>query len=127
MSHRILAFILLCLVTFNKAFAVAGNREPFIDPIAPKVSCTEKFRKNPDGKDPIIIKTCLLRKFKIVTIGTPDYKGRYGYEYLVYKKRAGGFIKSSNSQLFNDKQNELLAIINQRMLQTLIPGIVLET
>lgn len=80
-----------------------------------QLRCEEKFRKNPEGVDPIIIKSCILKQFKIVNIGSPDRKGRYSYEHRVYRKVNGKFIRSVNSAIFNNKQGELLSLINQKI------------
>jgi len=55
-----------------------------------KLTCTEKESKNEDGGDPILTKTCLYKKYKTISKGYPDYKGRYSYEYSVFKKQENG-------------------------------------
>ena len=45
-----------------------------------KVTCTENESKNEDGGAPILTKTCLYKKYKTISKGYPDYKGRYSYE-----------------------------------------------
>jgi hypothetical protein len=44
-----------------------------------------------------------------------DYKGRYSYEYELYKKINGKYVKVKNSALFNQNQNQLLTTINQKI------------
>ena len=80
-----------------------------------KVSCSEKKKKNENGKYPILVTTCLLKNFKIIDIGNPDYSGRYSHEYEVYKKVNKKFIKANNSEIFNKSQEKLLSLINQNI------------
>ena len=83
-----------------------------------KLSCSEKERKNEEGKDPILVKTCFIRNFKFITTSSPDYAGRYIFdEYEVYVKKDNKYIRTTNSSVFNKKQNELLFTINERILQ----------
>ena len=80
------------------------------------VMCSEKEMPNPDTEDPIINKTCLFKEYKTISIGSPDYKGRYSYEYKLYKKQSNGtFKKVKNVSLFNEKKNELLSLINAKI------------
>ena len=80
------------------------------------VMCSEKEMPNPDTEDPIINKTCLFKEYKTISIGSPDYKGRYSYQYKIYKKQANGtFKKVKNVVLFNEKKTELLSLINAKI------------
>lgn len=80
------------------------------------VMCSEKEMPNPDTEDPIINKTCLYKHYKTISIGSPDYKGRYSYEYKLYKKQENGtFKKVKNVSLFNEKKTELLSLINAKI------------
>ena len=80
------------------------------------VICSEKELPNPVAEDPIITKTCLFKEYKTISIGSPDYKGRYSYEYKLYKKQSNGtFKKVKNVSLFNEKKNELLSLINAKI------------
>jgi hypothetical protein len=81
-----------------------------------KVTCTEKESKNEDGGDPILTKTCLYKKYKTISKSYPDYKGRYSYEYSVFKKQENGsYVQIKNPLLFNKNKNELLSIINSKI------------
>jgi len=81
-----------------------------------KVSCVEKESKNPDGVDPITTKTCIYKKYKSVTKGYPDYKGRYSYNYFIYlKQENGSYLKIKNAALFNENKTELLYLINEKI------------
>ena len=80
------------------------------------VICSEKELPNSDAEDPIIKKICLFKEYKTISIGYPDYKGRYSYEYEIYKKQSNGtFKKVKNVTLFNEKKNELLSLINAKI------------
>jgi len=86
-----------------------------------KLSCTEKKRKNEDGKYPILVKTCFIKNFKFVTISRPDYVGRYFFqEYEVYVKTNNKYVSTKNSNVFNEKQSKLLDIVNARILEDFI-------
>ena len=41
------------------------------------LKCIEKERKNPDGKYPIIVRTCFIKKIKFKETSYPDIVGRY--------------------------------------------------
>lgn len=65
--------------------------------------CKETTEENEDDiESPIITKTCFLGKYKFISIGSPDYKGRYFYEYQVYKKVKTRFVKTNNSGIFQN-------------------------
>ena len=81
-----------------------------------KLTCSERQRKNPDFKDSIIIQTCLLKNFKFVTTSYPDDVGRYFYsEHQVYIRTQKGYVKTTNSKVFNQNQNQLVTIINKEI------------
>jgi hypothetical protein len=80
------------------------------------VMCSEKEMPNPDAEDPIIKKTCLYKHYKTISIGAPDYKGRYTYEYSLYKKQSNStYIKVKNESMFNGKKLDLLSLINAKI------------
>lgn len=81
-----------------------------------KATCSEKESKNEYGHDPILTKTCLYKKYKTISKGYPDYKGRYSYEYSVFMKQVNGSnVQIKNATLFNENKNELLSIINSKI------------
>ena len=81
-----------------------------------KVTCTEEESKNENGGDPILTKTCLYKTYKFISTGFPDFKGRYSYEYSVYKKQENAsYAQIKNNSLFNKNKNELLTIINSKI------------
>ena len=79
------------------------------------VSCTQKEINNNNGLEPTIIKTCLYKNIKTLSIGNPDYKGCYSYQYELYKMQNGNYIRVNNSIIFNKKQNKLIEIINNKI------------
>ena len=98
------------------AIATLGLTVATMAQVANKVTCTEKESKNEDGGDPILTKTCLYKKYKTISKGYPDYKGRYSYEYSVFKKQENGsYVQIKNATLFNENKNELLSIINSKI------------
>ena len=87
-----------------------------ITQVTNKVTCTEKEFPNVDGADPILTKTCFYKKYKTISKGYPDYKGRYSYEYSLFKKQENGsFVQIKNTMLFNENKNKLLSIINSKI------------
>ena len=85
---------------------------------AVKLKCTIKEKKNEDGPDPIIIKTCFYKNFKLVKTSFPDYVGRYAYsEHELFVQTKGKKQPATNQQLFNQHQDELLSLINKRVKQ----------
>lgn len=83
-------------------------------PINYKIVCEEKS-VNSTSSEPILIKSCILNNFKSVSTGEADYKGRYSYKYEVFIKKNGAYVKSNNEDLFNEKKEELLKLINQKI------------
>lgn len=81
-----------------------------------KFHCTERNKNNPGFKDSIIVQTCYLNNFKFVTRSIPDDVGRYYYsEHEVYMHTPKGYVKTTNSKVFNQSQNLLVAEINRRI------------
>lgn len=83
-------------------------------PINYKIVCEEKS-VNSTSSEPILIKSCILNNFKSVSTGEADYKGRYSYKYEVFIKKNGAYVKSNNEDLFNEKKEVLLKLINQKI------------
>lgn len=101
------AMLILLLLAGMMAFAQGS-----------KLTCFEKQRKNPDGVDPILVKTCYLKNYKFVTTSHPDHVGRYVFEENeVYVNTKGKFTKTTYSRVFSQRQARLLALINKRIRQ----------
>ena len=97
-------FIIICLVSSIRA------------QVSNKATCKEKESKTNDLIDPIIIKTCFYKNYKAISKGYPDYKGRYSYEYTLFKKQKNGsYIKIKNSTFFNENKNQFLSLINSKI------------
>lgn len=79
------------------------------------VTCEEKEEKSPELEDPLIVKSCTYGNYKTVLTGSPDYKGRYYWEYQLYKAKNGEYTAVSNSALFNQRQRELQGMINKKI------------
>ena len=114
----ITSFLLFCGIIVNaqnsKTSLQTGRISSSVNKIKEgnAVSCSEKEYKNHDSLDPIFVETCLFKSFKFVNKGSPDYKGRYSWEYSLYKKQNGKYVKVSNSALFNQK-NQSITINHQ--------------
>jgi hypothetical protein len=99
---------------------VKSVREEMEVEVGPNLSnytatCGEKEEKNPESEDPTIIKTCTFRNYKTILIGNADYKGRYSWEYNLYKTSRNEDLKIDNTLLFNQKQSDLLKQVNRRI------------
>ena len=92
----------------EKKSSIQQNKSEFQ---APTFIMSEK--QNPDGNDPIIIQTCNWGQYKFVTIGSPDDKGRYSYEYEVFNMVNNEEIKVRNNDIFNSKIGTLEGKINR--------------
>ncbi len=79
-----------------------------------KVTCTE-CEKTKDGET-YTIKECKFRDYKSVkNTFINSTNGHEYYEYKLTKLVGNKEIPIKNIELFNDKRNELLSIINERM------------
>jgi hypothetical protein len=77
------------------------------------VVCSEEMVKNSNTTNPIIVKSCLFKDFKAVSIGRMDSKNRYYYVHDLFQNQNGKYTKITNTSFFNDNQNQLLSLINQ--------------
>lgn len=71
--------------------------------------------KDPRNPDPILTKTCTWGNYQTVSTGTPDYKGRYSYEYQLFSIKERQTKPVKNTFLFNKKIEQLEKLINQRL------------
>ncbi|MGB5981265.1 MAG: hypothetical protein WBG46_03900 [Nonlabens sp.] len=78
-----------------------------------EVNCIEKEEPNPNNFNPILIKICTFKKYRSVKIGTPDSKGRYSYQYELYRIEKNIKQKINNSDIFNSGKDIIGKKINQ--------------
>lgn len=98
--------ILIILISYN----TIGQKKASKLEIICNIQSTE-IGKNTDS---IITKTCIFKNYKAISVGTPDFKGRYFYEYELFKLSNGNYIKIKNSELFNNS-SEIEKIINKKL------------
>lgn len=80
------------------------------------VSCKSEEKINPESsEDPILINTCSWGKYKSITTGLPDYKGRYSFEYQLYILDNGQAKPIKNDDIFNNKVKQLEQKINAQL------------
>jgi len=79
-----------------------------------EITCEIKLTEIEKDIDSMITKTCLFKNYKTISTGTPDYKGRYFYEYEVLKFINGKYIKIKNSELFSNS-TKIEKIINEKL------------
>lgn len=65
--------------------------------------------------EPTKIETFYFKDFKSVITGVPDEKNRYAWSFELFQKIGNEYQKVSNVTLFNDKKEELLTVINQKI------------
>lgn len=82
----------------------------------PLVSCKEEILITKGKVDPVIVNTCVWRKYQINEKGTADTKGRYIWTTELFEKKGDSLIKISNVDLFKaEKIGELEKMINDRL------------
>jgi hypothetical protein len=79
-----------------------------------KIICNELTKEKPEYSDVLRIKTCEFNNHLFKSIGKPDYKGRYSYNYeLLQIGKTETIIR--NSDFFNESRIELEKIINVKL------------
>ncbi|MGV3540100.1 MAG: hypothetical protein ACO1OQ_09825 [Rufibacter sp.] len=102
----------------NLGMEKAGEVKPEeVKPLASinTVTCEEKEEKMPEREDAIILKTCTYGTYRTVSTGTPDFNGRYSWEYSLYHSQGEEFVKVDNALLFNHQLNGLLDQVNKKI------------
>lgn len=79
------------------------------------VSCSEASRYDEDVDDSILVRTCFFKKLKSIATGTPDNKGRYSWEYAMYRMKNGMYVETAPTEIFNEKRTQLAELINQKI------------
>ncbi|ALI98309.1 hypothetical protein [Rufibacter tibetensis] len=105
----------LAETTASENLIVENQNEGEPKPSSYTATCLEEEEKNPESEDPIIIRTCTYRNYKTITTGTPDFKGRYSYRNSLFKLEKGEYKVIDNSSLFNQRQDDLLKRINEKI------------
>lgn len=82
-----------------------------------RVQCTEKEEPSDNELNPILIKICRYKDFQTVRTGSADYKGRYSYEYDLYRINNDVKQKIKNSDLFKSGADKVEKKINQDLRQ----------
>ena len=80
-----------------------------------KIVCNESTKKESEYSDVLRIKTCEFNNHLFKSIGKPDYKGRYSYNYELLQIHKTETTKIRNSDFFNDSEIELEKIINAKL------------
>lgn len=80
-----------------------------------RINCIEKSYPNSEYSDSILTKSCKFKNYLFHSIGTSDYKGRYSYQYELFKLNNNDTLKISNSDLFNEKSYKLEKLINKKL------------
>lgn len=66
-------------------------------------------------QEPTKIENYYFKDFKSVITGIPDAKNRYTWSFELFQKINDEYIKAENSAMFNDKKQELLNTINNKI------------
>ena len=80
-----------------------------------KVSCTEKEILTDDEYNPNIVNTCIFGKYKNISTGYADYKGRYGYSSEISKLVGNKYVLITNEDIFNENKSNLLGYLNDKI------------
>jgi hypothetical protein len=78
-------------------------------------SLSASYANKKQRLDPTKIENYYFKNFKSVITGIPDSKNRYTWTFELYKKDKEEYVPAKNQELFNDKKQELLAIINAKI------------
>lgn len=80
------------------------------------VDCEETSEEIPGKKFERLFKTCSFKNHRSMSIGDPDYKGRYTYKYKIYKLLNDSSTVLTNAELIKEnRRDEFLAILNVRI------------
>jgi hypothetical protein len=80
------------------------------------VDCEETSEEIPGKKYQRLFKTCSFKNHRTMSIGEPDYKGRYSYKYKLYKLLNDSSTVISNAELIKEnRRDEFIAILNVRI------------
>jgi len=79
------------------------------------VECIEKIKVDSEYSDDILIKNCEFKNHIFKSIGTPDLKGRYSYEFELLQIGINDTLRISNTDFFNENQNELEKLLNEKL------------
>lgn len=79
------------------------------------LECITKSDPMPMDENVPFIEWCTFRNHLFTKVGTPDYKGRFSYEYSIFSIKDLDTIAIKNSDFFNAKQFELEKQINAKL------------
>ena len=79
-----------------------------------KIICNELTKEKSEYSDLLRIKTCEFNNHLFKSIGKPDYKDRYSYNYELLQIGKTETTIIRNSDFFNDSGIELEKIINDK-------------
>ncbi len=68
-----------------------------------------------DKQEPARIENYYFKNFKSVITGTPDSKNRFTWTFELFKKEGDAYVPAENEEVFNDRKDDLLKIINDRI------------
>lgn len=81
-----------------------------------QVVCTEHYEAPPENlQDSVYIQKCIWGNYRFVTVGTPDYKGRYFNRYIILKNNRTGQDTLKNSDLLISNYKPLEAMLNKKL------------
>lgn len=98
-------FIILIVITAFSCRVKDKNNEL-------NVVCNEVIKEDVELSDVVFIKSCKFYNHLFKSIGQPDDKGRYSYDYELFKIDKTDTIRINNLDFFNSKAIELEKIIN---------------
>jgi len=80
------------------------------------VDCEETSEEIPGKKFDRLFKTCSFKNHRTMSIGEPDYKGRYSYNYRLYHLHNDSSEIIKNAELIKEtRRDEFIIILNARI------------
>ncbi|MCH4551729.1 hypothetical protein [Aestuariibaculum lutulentum] len=80
-----------------------------------KIECFEKMEENDNSLDSVIVRICKFRNHLFKSIGEPDYKGRYSYQYELFRIDKKDTLRVNNLSFFNENSLELEQLLNDKL------------
>ncbi len=79
------------------------------------IKCKEEVQIIEQYPDNILITFCSFKNHLFKSIGTPDYKGRYSYDYKILEITKSDTLEINNSKFFNNNSNALEHLVNKKL------------
>ena len=75
--------------------------------------CVETQNSNSETLE--LIKKCYYKNYLFKSVGTPDYKGRYSYDYEIFEIKEKDTLKTLNSKFFKSESQKIEILLNKKL------------